>query len=399
MIGEAVQQTDYYAELFARASVDPALPSGFMDFLRIPVLEKADVFRAGNRLISKKIDQKLLRADSTGGSTGAPVKILAGPEEDGWMTSAHDYFFLRIGVPPGSRFAYLWGHHLDPTQQDSLRQRISSYIHNVRWFDCFRLSPEILASHHEKMQKWKPDCIVAYASALVSLAQFLNEKGIVPGYPNKCIVTGAEKLFDSQREIVERVFQKPVHERYGSRDAGLMAFQLDVPASKDFSIDWPNLLLEPEFEHPESPILVTKLHADGMPMIRYRIGDVAVFPEASRPGHPVFYLHSVLGRIVDKVWLMNGTFIHGTQFPHMMKEFPVREFMVVQAPDYSVEMLIVPAPDFNEIFRERLMKSMANSLAGLPFSIKLVDAIPKTEANKWRPVISHVLAHEAPRVH
>src|SRR5262249_7408631 len=153
------------------------------------------------------------------------------------------------------------GHHLDPVGKNSIKEKLSSLINNHRWFDCFRLSHEVLARYHEEMERYQPECIVAYASALATFAQFLRERGLRPSYPRKCIVTGAEKLFDAQREVAEEVFRKPIYERYGSRDAGMMGFQLEIPQSRDFIVDWPNLLVEPEALEPESPILVTKLHA------------------------------------------------------------------------------------------------------------------------------------------
>jgi phenylacetate-CoA ligase len=274
---------------------------------------------------------------------------------------------------------------------DSLWQRTSNFINNLRWFDCFRLGPEVLRAYHEEMEEFRPDCIVAYASALAAFADFLSQHGITPNYPRKCIVTGAEKLFDSQREVAERVFKKPIYERYGSRDIGGMAFQLEVPARRDFIVDWPNNLLEPEFAEMESPILVTKLHADGMPMIRYRIGDVGAFPEGSRSGHPIFRLHAVLGRAVDKVWLRDGRFINSILFPHMMKDFPVREFMVLQEEDYSVEVQIVAGAGFSSESRNLILATIEKNLPGLPVAVVMVDAIPKTRANKWRPVMTRVV--------
>jgi len=67
---------------------------------------------------------------------------------------------------------------------------------------------------------------------------------------------------------------------------GLMGFQLLPHHTHDFTIDWANIFIEPETNGPDADILVTKLHADGMPMIRYRIGDVGLFPNGA-PGHPV----------------------------------------------------------------------------------------------------------------
>jgi phenylacetate-CoA ligase len=375
--------------LFRRIGFDCESEFGFDEFARIPVLDKDDIAKAGYDLVNRNISADQLRPDATGGSTGEPVHIWVGPEESGWRASSQEFFFREIGIARGSRMANLWGHHLDPVGVDSLWQRTSNFVQNLKWFDCFRLGPEVLSAYHEEMERFRPDCIVAYASALAVFAEYLSQKGITPNYPSKCIVTGAEKLFDSQREVAERVFRKPIYERYGSRDVGGMAFQL--PGNKDYVVDWSNNLLEPEFDQAESEILVTKLHSDGMPMIRFRIGDVARFPEGSRPGYPAFQLHTLLGRAVDKIWLPDGRFINSILFPHMMKEFPVREFMVFQDEDYSVKVRIIPGPNFSQESRDLILETVQKNLPGLPVEVVMVEELPRTAANKWRPVVTRVI--------
>ena len=239
------------------------------------------------------------------------------------------------------------------------------------------------------MTRFQPDCVIAYASALGMLADFLERNGITASYPSTCIVTGAEKLFPSQRATVEKVFRRPVYERYGARDGGLIGYQLP-PHPADFTIDWSNALVEPETDNPESAILVTKLHADGMPMIRYRIGDLGLFPPGSTPGHPVLRLDAVVGRTVDRIWLRQGGYIHGNQFPHMLKDFPIREFMVVQREDHSVELQLVPTNSFSSADEEAILAMVRKNLPGLPVRAVRVDSIPRTLAQKWRPVVSHV---------
>ncbi len=42
----------------------------------------------------------------------------------------------------------LWVHHLDPLARDGLRERVLDSIENARWYDCVRLSPELLDRYH-----------------------------------------------------------------------------------------------------------------------------------------------------------------------------------------------------------------------------------------------------------
>jgi phenylacetate-CoA ligase len=387
VVREAVCNTRYYSNLRPKLAFDPLGNFTFDDFASFPVLNRSDVIDGVDDMILDSANRVRLRKDATGGSTGEPVSVWIGPNEDIWHSSAREYFMRRVGVPRGSRIALLWGHHLDPVQQSTPLQRLYSFINNERWFDCFRLSDSVLNDFHLELQDFRPDCIIAYASALAALAEYLSRAGLKPKYPRICTVTGAEKLFDFQRAIAEKIFRKPIYERYGSREVGMMAYQIYPPG---FLVDWANLYVEPETNDPESTILVTKLQGDGMPMIRYKTGDLGSFFPESKPGHPCFALKSIIGRSADRISLPDGNFINSLQFPHMLKDFPVRDFQVEQCEDYSIHVRLVPRPEFQDGHKDLIASLIRKNLPNIPLIISTVDAIPKTAANKLRPVVSRV---------
>ena len=223
-------ETDYYKDLFDRIGFDPHADFTFEDFARLPVLEREQVREEGARLLARSVPASELKKDSTGGSTGVPTDVWIGPEEMGWKESAGEYFMRRIRAATGTRTALLWGHHLDPRASDSWLERYHAFETNSRWFDCLRLSPDVLESYHQEFERWRPAAIVAYASAVWHLAEHVLERGYRPSYPTRCFVTGAEKLLPAHREIIERAFGRPVYERYGGRDVGYIAFQTDPGA-------------------------------------------------------------------------------------------------------------------------------------------------------------------------
>jgi phenylacetate-CoA ligase len=392
----ACVESDFYRDRFRAAGLDPRADFGFDDFARVPPLTRDDVRAHGPRLVSAAVAAGQLRRDATGGSTGQPTEVWLGPEERGWQESANEHYMRRLGLPHGSRTAFLWGHHLDPVTRSGWRQRARDFADNVRWLDCFRLSPPVLARYHAALQRQRPARLVAYASALATLAEEVLAQRWQPRYPTCCCVTGAERLAPWQRALVRTAFGRPVHARYGSRDAGLVAFQVDP--DQGYEVDWANTLVEPLSADPVAPILVTKLHADGMPMLRYRVGDLGRFPAGSRPGHPTFTLDDVLGRELDRVWLPDGRWVHGIEFPHLMRDHPVREFQVVQHADLSVVVQTVPAAGFGAVHQRRILDTLAANLPGLPLSLQVVDAIARTPAGKLRAVVSAVEAARGPQV-
>lgn len=396
VVREAARTTPFYRERLQHIGFDAGRDFDFDDFARLPVLERADVHRDVDRMLSPEVAPQGRRRDGTGGSTGVPLVYYSGPRERGWRLSGQEHFMRRLGVPRGVSTAFLWGHHLDARERTEWRERVRDALTNRRWYDCFRLEPEVLLAYHEEMARTRPACLVAYASALDSLASVLLERGMAADYPQHRIVTGAEKLWPQQRARIERAFPVPVHERYGSREVGLIGMQVATGESPAFEVDWANLLVEPDRDGGEADILVTKLNADAMPMLRYRIGDVGRFPSGSRPGHPALQLTEVHGRILDRLHLPNGRWLHGVGIAHLMKDFPLREFQIRQAADYSIEVVLVPNTGYEPSHGDAILAVLQLNLPGLPMHLTIANEIPRSGANKWRPVLSHVAAAAHP---
>src|SRR5215831_21354970 len=99
VVRRAYLDAPYYQAAYDDAGFDPFVDFSFEDFSRLPILEKNDILAEPRRLISGAIPLERLREDSTGGSTGVPVRIWLGPEERGWRQSASDSLFTRLGLP------------------------------------------------------------------------------------------------------------------------------------------------------------------------------------------------------------------------------------------------------------------------------------------------------------
>lgn len=394
VVRQAAAETSFYRERFRGAGFDPAADFSYADFGRLPILERGDVADHSAEMLSSRVAADQRRKDGTGGSSGVPLTYWNGPEERGWRLSGMDDFMRRIGVAPGASTAFLWGHHIDQRERTQWRQRVRDAITNHRWYDCFRLSPELLLQYHEQLSRFRPSTLVAYASALDALASVLLEQGKVATYPTQRLVTGAEKLWPAQRERIEATFPVPVHERYGSREMGLIAAQYDPGVSLAMGVDWSNAFVEPENADADSAILVTKLHADAMPMIRYRVGDQGRFPSGSKPGHPTWLLEEVIGRQLDGLHLPDGRWVHGVGIPHMMKDLAVREFQIRQNADYTVDVLVVPNDDWTEAQGRHILRVLGGNLPGLTLRLEKVSEIPRAAANKWRPVITHAVRND-----
>ncbi len=392
LLRHAGARVPYYRDLFRKIGFDPRADFSFDDYAHIPALDRTILAKQRERLLSEGVDRRLIFKDSTGGSTGEPAHIWKDVSEKGWGLSGVEFFERQIGVGEGRRIVRIWGHHLDLQDRDSLRKRVVLWLSNVHYLDCFRMSNDVFAEWHAFLSRYRPEVLVCYASAIYLYADWLRRQGLRPGYPSRAIITGAEKLWSYQRAIVEQVFSTPVHERYGGRDIGLIAFQraADTPT---LEVDWANILVEPDRPLDatgHADLLITKLHSYAMPLLRYRNGDMAHFPDDAKPGRPAHILIDVSGRTMDRVVTSDGRVIHAAQFPHMFKNHDIQLYQVYQHQDHSVIVRIVPGPRFGEADRERIEAICRANLGETPLQIELTDQIVRTRAGKLRPVISEV---------
>jgi phenylacetate-CoA ligase len=222
------------------------------------------------------------------------------------------------------------------------------------------------------------------------LAGRLVERGVRPTYPSRGIITGAEKLDDSQLCMIKKVFSVPVFESYGSRECGLLGMQLSAE-DRRLHIVGAHTLLEP-FGTTDpvsgSEVLVTMLHRWGMPLLRYRIGDRARFAKAIDQG-PSEILEEVTGRVLDLIHLPGGRIVHSCQFPGLFKNFDIREYQVVQDPHGDIRVSLIAGPHLNSRDITCIERVLRDNLGGVSISIELLPAIDRTALGKLRPVVSH----------
>ena len=108
-VRRAARDTDYYRDLFKSSGFDANAEFSFDDFRHLPVLEREQIRRAGERMISQAIPRHRLLKDATGGSTGIPTEIWLGPEERGWNESGQEIALERIGCARRSEGGLLVG--------------------------------------------------------------------------------------------------------------------------------------------------------------------------------------------------------------------------------------------------------------------------------------------------
>jgi phenylacetate-CoA ligase len=392
----AGEEIPFWRERFRRQGFDWRRPFSLREYAALLPLERKEVMAAGDALVSPSANRSRLIADATGGSTGEPLRYVLDRYERGFLDAGAEWHYRAIGCAPARRTGFFYGGEVDPLVRASFSRRARNWATNVRAFACFRIDDASLETVHREFERFRPELLVAYASAAHRLALHLLARGRHASYPTVALVTAAEKLSSEARETIEKAFAAPVFERYGSREAGLVACQTDS-RDETLRVDLESVLVEPDRAGAgtgenggRAPILVSKLRARTMPFFRYRIGDHGRFDERHRAGSDGVFtsLACVTGRDMDFLVRKDGGLVHPAEFPHFFKDLPVREYQAVQGRGGEVVISVVADKEFTPELKERLRSVIARNLNGYPVDVREVDRIERAASAKERPVVS-----------
>lgn len=379
------------------AGADPARDDPIDVLARIPTVTRDDVHEHLADMLWVDAPGGL-RASSTGGSTGQPLQFFIDREREACDQAARALTRSWYGVRVGEPELWLWGSPIETGRLDRCR-KLRDRALNQRLVRAFDLSRWTMREYHMQLSRIRPTCIVGYPSTLARWAEFLRSEAISIGVRPACkavFVTG-EVCDDRQRALIGDFFASPVADGYGSREAGFIAHE--CPAGRRHVISEHVLVETLDEQNRTTPlgvageVAITHLCGRGMPLIRYRTGDIATLLAgrcACGRGFPL--MSPVTGRRTDLIRLPDGTEMHGLSVIYPLRELPaLAEYQVVQQADLSLDVAVVARPMSDPTLlchdiRQRLDRTLRGQAA---VRVKAVSHIARAGSGKHRPVISH----------
>ncbi len=150
---------------------------------------------------------------------------------------------------------------------------------------AFDLSASKCAEEYQRIERFKPDYVYGYTSAIYGFAVICADLGLPLGQlPLKAVICTAEKMYPHHRAALEQAFSCPVVDEYGSSENGVIAFQCRLGAmhmmSDHLAIEFVDAEGRPVAAGERGRIVITDLSSYAMPLVRYDIGDVGAASEA-----------------------------------------------------------------------------------------------------------------------
>jgi len=140
-------------------------------------------------------------------------------------------------------------------------------------------------------------------------------------------------------------------------------------------------------------VLLTDLHNYGMPLIRYKVGDLASWKAGTCPcGRGLPLLNAVEGRTLDLISTPSGRVVSGVFFPHLLKDFSwIRTYQVIQEqPDLLTLRIAVDGPspaDQVHLLKETVARTLGSEMKVV---WEMGEDVTIEQGRKFRPVVSHV---------
>jgi len=384
VLHHAYRSVPYYTRALSPIWSEDGLGPG--QFERIPILTKSIMRQSQTDLISKDIDQRKWHYNTSGGSTGEPVRFIQDKVSDKWTSLTTKYYYKEIiGIDElAVRKVLVWGSEREILNHKlALRSRILDWLTNTTSLNSFRMSQADIEKCIRVMNARKPDLIRGYADSLCQISRYIAKRGLNVHSP-KVVVSAAEKLGKDRRQTIEAALGTQVYDFYGSREVDGIAGECNCRMMHLFMF---NNYIEVQPEHNSSEmgrVLVTTLHNYSMPLIRYDIGDTATLgPVRCKCGNPLPTLAEVTGRVSDHFLTDDGTLIHGEYFTHLFyfRDW-VRSFQVIQEDRRRVRILaVVENPDQGEMddISEKIRLVMGRQCDVI---WEIVDDIPKSSSGK-----------------
>jgi phenylacetate-CoA ligase len=401
LLTHAHETCPYYRREWSRVGLRPADVQGLEDLRRWPVMQRETVRQHRTELRSSAALP--LFTKSTGGSSGVPLTFDIDHGSNDRRMAAWHRGYGWAGAAPGTKQVHLWGVPIEPKPlKGRLKDRLYNALYRRDLVSCFGMDEGFAERFMRRIERARPDAIVAYTNPLYGVACRLDAAGLRPVVSPKSVVLGAEKVHPFQREKIQRVFGAPVFETYGSREFMLIGAECERHNGLHLTAE--HLIVEvvddqgvPVAPGVEGHVLVTDLFNYGMPFVRYAIGDRAVAAAAPCPcGRGLPLLSKVTGRVLDMIHAPDGRVLPGEFFPHLFKDFAsVARFQVIQEEPALLQIRLVTNERF-EAERVRVESLVRAAIGpGLSVTFERVAEIPLTRTGKHQVVINRVAPRRA----
>jgi phenylacetate-CoA ligase len=386
----AYANVPYYHRVFGEIGL---IHSGAVDtskFDRIPVLTKDILRRFTKELVSRDYQTRGWYYNTSGGSTGEPVRVMQDAAFGRWGAATDYYYYAHIlGIEePIAKRVLLWGSERDFFAGGAgIQARLKNRVAHTMFLNSFRMSESDLELYIRKINAYRPELIRGYAHSLFELCDYAARKKRRLHTP-RVVVSAAELLTEDMRNAIESAFKTHVFDFYGSREAGGLAGECTKGRMHQFAFFNYFEVLDPHDQqvgpNEEGKVVVTNLASYAMPLIRYDMGDTVVCTDDQCScGNPLPTLRNVTGRVGDHFITKNGAIIEANYFGFLFDfRDSIRKFQMIQEDYERIRIKVALRSDLTASDRDDIENKIRFAMGDCEILWDIVDDIPDSASGK-----------------
>ena len=340
----AYDNSSFYREHYDAAGLSRADLRDPAAWHRLPVVDRALVKDAADRIRSTSVGDRDARPALTGGSTGEPLRTWNDARVPLQALSWRLYEWW--GIRPWDDVVHIgrWG----ASRRARLQTAVAWWPTRVELVDAGRLDPARMADLVALVARHGPPLVEGYVGALYEIARHVERHGGWDRTPRALGATAAP-LTPEVRNYVQDVLGAPLHDQYRCSEVPWMAGECAERDGLHVFADMRHIEVVDDAGQPvpdgvTGDLVVTDLANRVFPLVRYRLGDRGALRTAPCPcGVTLPLMDPPDGRTVDMIRLPDGTVVAGGLFS-IFSAVPtaVRRFRLHQHADHSIELTVVP---------------------------------------------------------
>ena len=392
MVRYAARQVPYYRELFNTGNVSWKEIQSISDLSRIPVLEKDDLLKGGERFLPRGMRKYLLLKARISGTTGKPLTVYRDYHSVNFERANVHRLWKQAGYRFGDPFVTIRGEAICETHGSRKRYWAMNHIHNELVMSSFHLSGKTMADYWDRIISFNPSYIYCYPQSLLTLLNYAEETDYpLHSLAVKGVFTSSETVAPFLRKRVKKLLGCPIVDYYNTAERvvpiasceyGNYHVLEDCGIAEFFPVDPERHLYE---------IVGTGLTNRGMPLFRYRTRDIVEYIQDVPPcpcGRHFRQVKQIIGRPAEHIIGAHGRLISGAGLTHIFygKDTQVIETQVIQQDEKQIRLRIVPSDFFSEQHKAVLSDAF-EKYTGIVPDIEVVSSIERTDSGKFRFIL------------
>lgn len=325
IVNHAYYNTKYYNALFVKNNITPKDIKTVDDLHKIPILTKEIINKNFQDLIPKQIDDINFKKQSTGGSSGMPLKFNIDLDSWSYITANRMIYMEKYGYKYGDKYLAIGSTSLFPTTKKSFLHDIYYSMKNKIGVNGVNMSDDVILDCINLIKKHKIKFLYGYTSSIFLIADFCLKNKIQIDI--KSVFTTSETLTEHYEKTIIDAFNCNLVDIYSAHDGGIHAVRT---SNSIYEVGYNSFYITKNLNHNIGEILLTNLQNYSLPFLNYDVGDRVKIDNSStnKKSYNGQTLKRVYGRKSDIINLENGRQLTGPGFTILFKDLNVNAYQI-----------------------------------------------------------------------